>query len=508
MTTRSHLLAAAATGAALPWAVPASRAMGREGWEVTQHRGIRPDDVNGRDPLVNPRRGYRYEMSYNAVDLSSPWADEQDQPTDAAQRLTALEAEYGPGADLTQLYFYLWDFATTELPQRALDNIERVFAGLRAKGYQAVLRFAYDDGVRAERRYTVQHIQRHIAQLAPVVARNSDVIAVWQAGFLGAWGEWATSHYRHESYPDAVTAIMTSLVRALPPGMHTQMRHAAKRDMVTNHSILDRIGFHNDYITLGGGLWDYYVPSNAGWPAYLDVSPTRAMDGEMPWDEGQSTDPYAWNSVIPGLDTARRLQTLRWDTLSIAHNATVTLPAWKRDLLTGQQVQDALLPVSDGYFHDAAGASVERAAFEYVRDHLGYRIETRAVRHAVLRGQIPVEVDVVNRGFAAPKEPRPVQLLLLDGTARPVASVPVAADWRNRLPQGRAETDDHHGAPGTTTFSGVLPVPAGARGRHHIAVALPDPALPERGRAVRFANATTAWLGDANVVATVHLDGH
>ncbi|WP_306335905.1 DUF4874 domain-containing protein [Streptomyces sp. KL118A] len=497
--------ATAAPAAAAP-ARPAGRAAS---WHRVPHRGIRPDDPDGRAPLPGPRRGFRYEMSYNARDLTSPWPNEQDHSPDAAKTLDLLEREYGPGANLTQLYFYLWDYATSTIPQSALDNIESVFRGLRGKGYAAVLRFVYDDGVRENRRYTVQDIQRHIGQLAPLVARNSDVVAVWQAGFLGTWGEWHGSHYRHETYPDAVTAIMTTLVEALPPGLHTQVRYAEKRDMITNRAILDRVGFHNDYVTLGEGLWDYYVPDNPGWPTYLDVGRTRMVDGEMPWDKGQSSDPYAWSTVIPGIAAARRLQTLRFDSLSIVHNATVTVPGWKAAQLTGSQAVEAHLPVSDGYFEDRRGRAVARSQFEYLRDHLGYRVEVREVRYdlaaARRSGRLPVEVDVVNRGFAPPKHPRPVRLVLLDPAGRTVASADTGADWRDWQPQGRAETDDDHGAPATSTVRAEIVLPAGARGPHRVGLALPDPAFPDRGRAVRCANASAPWVDGVNVLAEVRL---
>ncbi|ATL26345.1 DUF4874 domain-containing protein [Streptomyces formicae] len=502
-------LGPAAAARAASTASAATRTAGP--WTTVRHRGIRPDDPEGRAPLANPRRGFRYEMSYNALDLTSPWPNEQDHSPDVTRTLDLLEREYGTGANLTQLYFYLWDFATSEIPQSALDNIERVLRGLRSKGYAAVLRFVYDDGVRENRRYTVRDIQRHIGQLAPLVARHSDVVAVWQAGFLGTWGEWHGSHYGHETYPDAVTAIMTTLVEALPPGMHTQVRYAEKRDMITNRAILDRVGFHNDYVTLGEGLWDYYVPDNPGWPRYLQVSQAGMMDGEMPWDKGQSADPYAWSTVIPGIAAARRLQTLRFDSLSLVHNATVTLPGWKAAELTERQVTEAQLPLSDGYFRGRAGRPVARTQFEYLRDHLGYRLEVREARHDVsaLRrsGRLPVEVDVVNRGFAAPKHPRPVRLVLLDAAGRTVASADTGADWRAWQPQGRSETGDDHAAPAVTTVRGELDVPKGARGPHRIGLALPDPAFPGRGRAVRCANASVAWVDGVNVLTQVRLGG-
>ncbi|AJE80601.1 hypothetical protein SLNWT_0225 [Streptomyces albus] len=504
---RRGLLAAAGGAAALPLTGPAgarAAAATAPRTTVVRHRGIRPDDPRGREPVHNPLRGFRYEMSYNAADLSSPWPDEQDHSPDAAATLELLEREYGGGARLVQLYFYLWEFATGEIPADALAHVEKVFAGLRRKGYAAVLRFVYDDGVREPRRYTVRDIQRHIGQLGPLVERNRDVVAVWQAGFLGAWGEWHGSHYRHETYPEAVTAIMTSLVAALPAGMHTQVRYAEKHQLIRNPAILDRVGFHNDYLTLGQGEFDYYVPGDPHWRTYLEVTADRMTDGEMPWDKGQSEDPYAWSTVIPGLDTARRLQTLRFDSLSLVHNATVTIPAWRATPLSEAEARRALLPVSDGYFRDRRGAAVPRTQFEYLRDHLGYRVEVREVRWAPAgRGRIRAEVDLVNRGFAPPKHPRPVRLVLLGADGEVLAEADTGADWRQWLPQGRAESTEDHGEPRTCTVRAVLALPRRARGGCRLGLALPDPHTAGAAHAVRCANATVGWVDGVNVLAEV-----
>lgn len=92
-------------------------------------------------------------------------------------------------------------------------------------------------------------------------------------------------------------------------------------------------------------------------------------------------------------------QTLRFDSLSIVHDATVTVPAWMASELTEQQAAEALLPVSDGYFRDSRGDLVSRTPFECLRDHLGYRMEVRQARYdrsELGKGRLPVEVDVVS----------------------------------------------------------------------------------------------------------------
>ncbi|MFB6960238.1 DUF4874 domain-containing protein [Streptomyces sp. NPDC056309] len=501
--SRRALLVGAGTVAAAPiLAAPAAAAASRDGdWSLARYRGLCADDPGGRNALPSPHRGFRYEISYNAIDLTSPWANEQNHSPDVGETLRTLRSEYGDGASVTQLYFYLWDYATTTIPDSALANIERVLAGLRQTRTTAVLRFAYDDGVRPNRHYTVQNIQTHLRQLAPLIDRFSDVVTVWQAGFLGAWGEWHGSYYDHEDYPDAVTEIMRTLVAALPPMVQTQTRYFEKRAMVRDAGALDRIGYHNDYITLGEGLWDYYVPDNPGWPSYLDVSQRHPMDGEMPWDKGQSADPYAWSKVIDPIAAARRLQTLRFDTLSMVHNATVTIPGWRSTALTEQQVVAAGLPVATGYFRRYGGGAVSRTAFEYIRDHLGYRIEAQQARWRQTGRTVEVELDLANTGFAAPKRPRPVRFVLLDRAGRVVNTSESGADWRTWLPSGRAEVDGEDRTVPVSRVRALLPAPTHP-GRYRLGLLIADAGRDGR-YGVPLANAGVPLLDGVNVLGGI-----
>ena len=84
-------------------------------------------------------------------------------------------------------------------------------------------------------------------------------------------------------------------------------------------------------------------------------------------------------------------------------------------------LRDKNLPVADSYFVDAHGQHVWRSYYEYIRDHLGYRLElTRAeMPDQVQCGQpFDVTVELVNCGFASPVNPRPVYLVLRQGEAK------------------------------------------------------------------------------------------
>ncbi|MGW3121702.1 DUF4874 domain-containing protein [Streptomyces sp. NPDC001107] len=96
------------------------------------------------------------------------------------------------GVKLTQLYVHLWDYATTTIPSNALANIQKIFGGLRSKGYQALLRFAYDDGVRPDRHYTVQPGRPYLGTLdRGAVARPASggcQLSVWRACVVSPGG--------------------------------------------------------------------------------------------------------------------------------------------------------------------------------------------------------------------------------------------------------------------------------------------------------------------------------
>ena len=95
----------------------------------------------------------------------------------------------------------------------------------------------------------------HIGQLTPLLTANADVIAVVQAGFIGAWGEWHTST-NDLTAPDTRKEILETLLNAVPPTRSVQIRYPAYKrtlygDALTAANAFDgsfaaRVGHHND----------------------------------------------------------------------------------------------------------------------------------------------------------------------------------------------------------------------------------------------------------------------
>ena len=125
----------------------------------------------------NPERGF-----YHEVDCSS-----------GPLNLTRLQQYRTARRDnLVLCVFLLSDALEANIAPAKLELLEQQFRAVRVAGLKMVLRFAYNDsdnGVDAP----PERALAHLAQLRPVLNRNSDVLGVMQAGFIGSWGEWANA---------------------------------------------------------------------------------------------------------------------------------------------------------------------------------------------------------------------------------------------------------------------------------------------------------------------------
>ena len=88
--------------------------------------------------------------------------------------------------------FLLDDYRDQPLDPAVLTEIDDALGLARDAGLKVVPRFYYADaGDQPDA--PLDRILGHIDQLGPILADNEDVIAVVQAGFIGAWGEWHSS---------------------------------------------------------------------------------------------------------------------------------------------------------------------------------------------------------------------------------------------------------------------------------------------------------------------------
>lgn len=349
-----------------------------------------------------------------------------------------------------------------DLPQEFLDQLDAALGDIRAGGVKLVLRFTYNFGPYpdSEPDASLDQVLRHIAQLKPILQANGDVIAWMEAGFIGAWGEWHTSTNGLATDPDAKLAIVDALLDALPPDRQIQLRYPGDIRFLVGQPLTPetavtaaasgdmraRIGHHNDCFLASDtdqGTYEREGASIEDEKSFIAaVTAYTAMGGET----CQHNPPRSECPIA-----LEELERFHYTEINASFNKLV---------LRGWETGGCLPEISR---------------------RLGYRLvlDSASIDAAVRPGgALSFSVTLHNEGFAAPVNPRPVEVVL----AGP-AQYAVALE----------QTDARLWAPGqSVTIRATLRLPADApAGTYRLALWLPDAASGLRDNpayAVRFAN--------------------
>ncbi len=488
-------------------------------------RGVRPDDINGREPLSNPERGFRLEHIMKVSDLLNPY-----QGINYSSNMTSLirndEHNYNEKTKLTQLYFYLTDYLKKSIPDLAFRNMKKVFDEIKKSGYKVILLFAYryDNNSKYE---TYDDIKRHLTQLKPFLQKNESLIYAFQAGFVGLWGEW--HHSGLDNSPFHQKLLIRDILQAIPDSRKMQVRetiyktnaagfirrdpNSPIRHFPLSTEEYNRIGFQNAYFVLDQGpnaQWDYRWPDNDYFMVEKEALST-VVDGEMPYD-GNS---YGTFNVIAhgkhgGWQAAKRMKAHAHTSFSVVHNYKTNIAAWKNQVFSPDYFRSNNMIVTEDYFLNQQGQEVSRTAYEYIRDHLGYRFQLSqaTIPMTVNRGDsADFSIKLKNFGFAPLINKRPVFLVLIDEKNK-IWEFLTDTDPRKWLP-ANAAPDGNYSIRHLIHFSNSF-----SPGLYKVGIWMPDDSDDLKyntNYAIRFANENIEWWKDndnkylINVIGSLQL---
>lgn len=350
---------------------------------------------------------------------------------------------------------------TEALSHQLHADLDLGFEAVRDAGIKVVLRFVYNDaadGADAPKWAMLAHID----QLRPLLQKHADVIAVMDAGFIGAWGEWHSSTHGLDNPRDRGD-ILYAVLRALPASRSVTVRSPrykvdAYGDPMPAARAFDgsdpaRVGHHNScFLASDTDLGTYTEPIER-WKSYV------AHDGRFTPVGGETC---RLNPPRSDCSTATaELRRLHWSFLNALYHQDV-LDRWR----------------TDGCYREIA------------RD-LGYRLELSSVtfdQAVAPGGRLRIAIRLRNTGYAAMFNARPVYVTL--------------GPW-----QVRTAFDPRRWEPGVPVdLELTLRIPANATpGRHRLGLYLPDAderlQTPARVGlyAVRIANAV--WDSPINVLS-------
>lgn len=279
-------------------------------------------------------------------------------------------------------------FRDSDLTQAFLDQMTADFAAMREAGIKGVLRFRYSTRI-GEADAPLSRVLSHIQQMTPVLRANYDVIAVANAGFIGAWGEWHSSTNNLTSIANMRT-ILFAFMDALPE-RSVQIRYPkAKWDIFGNaRAVTKAEAFNGSYKSRAGHNNDCFLASHDDVGTYrVSVfEEKRFLNEDVKYTTmgGETCDPSpGWTHF--GCDRAMtELVQMRWSMLHTDYSRII-LNRW---------VTEGCMP------------EVDR--------RLGYRLSLLrgAFSETVAPGSaFTFELDVTNKGFAAPMNRRIHEVVL------------------------------------------------------------------------------------------------
>ncbi|WP_238011712.1 DUF4832 domain-containing protein [Dactylosporangium sp. AC04546] len=437
--------------------------------------------------FTNPERGFhnRYEI------VNDPTVNDYASNTIPGFNPDMLDRTFArahaAGNTLIHSYVHLDKYQTSDLPPALLDNLGTGLGAIRAQGMKIVLRFAYVwDGYSA---VTEPQMERHLDQLAPVLAANADVIMHIEGGFFGAWGEWHSSPYTassEESQAPVRYRLVKKLLSSTPATIPIAIRYPifnyefAQRttpppgcplpdNCLMTTQDFDRLGFHDDcFLADSADMGTYDQNSWLGW---FDVATKKQWVYDMATSTGGNklvggeTCNSSGANDAAGVNAQFELSHQHWTEINEDY-APVNIDIWKA----------AQLP--------ASGADPAETLFHRVERKLGYRLrltDATWTAQATAGAPFTFAAHLANDGYAGIVKARPVFLVFDNGTNR--YNVPLTG------------LDPRTWRPGAATVpTQTVTLPAMAAGTYKLALWLPDQATGLRANpaySVRLANAGT-----------------
>ncbi len=472
--------------------------------------GCQPNDTAERAPqikqitytastadIANPERGfYRYSETKAS----------QFQPLDAQvlksyrTEQTVTGATYSTVSTLVFRYYILDNLTQTHLPADFVQNIKKDADAARQAGVKLIPRFTYT--ITPQSSNCGQSIcppygdapkaivLQHIAQLKPALQENADVIAVLQMGFIGIWGELYYSDFFGDASANGQgqlldanwqdrADVLRALLAALPPDRQVQVRVPQLKQKFTSGAAAStssaalteaeaftgsdkaRIGFHNDCLLSSpddyGTYQDYGHSGSPARDANTALRNYTKMDSRFVVVGGETCDDtYSpQNDCEPAGLVEKELSDLHVSYLNAHYNNQVN-----NDWQTG-------------------------GCLDNIKRKLGYRLVLKKASlpdRVALNQPLTLNIELDNIGYAAPFNPRPVQLV-----------------WRNKTSNQtyflNFTTEIRKWFTGPVSIQGTFTLPAAIiPGEYEMLLNLPDkyPALAQRPEfSIRLANNDT-----------------
>ena len=367
-------------------------------------------------------------------------------------------------------HYYLENFRNTgTIPQKVLNAFDEDMQVLRNKGMKAIIRFSYingtyekSNGEESAKDAPLSIVKQHLAQYKSHWQANADVIFCFQAGLIGAWGEW----YYTDNFGNMQGTINASrrelldeLLATVPQDRCIQLRTplfktgyiGSTKPLTASEAYQNtakaRLGHHNDAFLYHADNMGTYEDTATQKPYIAQETLYVPIGGESDITKSSQAKTEASHDA-----TVAEMSRLHWTFIQSGYSQTVT-NMWR-----------------------------ENGTFDELNRNMGYRFQLVSATlpdKAKAGDKVSVNIKIKNVGYAPLYNERPVNIVLKSANA--VYTIRLQSDPRTWLPNGVVSTIDEQ-----------ITIPSNiANGTYQMYLRMPDAYASIASRAayaVRFAN--------------------
>ena len=345
--------------------------------------------------IANPERGMYYPYSW----------DGENKPSRSVSDFKSKRAE---GYTLFLFEFWLTSFMDKDISQTYLDGIQDVIDNAREAGVKPIIRFGYKHRSENEAKpwdAEVDVVLRHVEQIKPILQANADVIHSLQAGFVGVWGEWYyTDHFvmapSSDSDYEPRRRLINALLDALPADRQIAVRTPAFKTKLLRITYKDTLTFATAYQDTPqariAGHNDCFVANQSDYGTFNGSSERKFWESDTKYTimGGETCD--ASNTYSDYDNAKKALAAQHWTYLNSDYNKKV---------------------------YNKWGSN-----FNEVKKKLGYRLvlhESYISPDITAGSNVRTVFKLSNDGYAAPINPRGLELILVNKSSGEKTVIPV-----------------------------------------------------------------------------------
>lgn len=336
------------------------------------------------DQLNNPNRGFYYIYGFRITDKESIDYDKV-----VSEKMIRSQEQ-----SIAMVQINLQEYATGEISEKGLHDIEAIFSALKTQNKQYLIRFLYDwDGnnLQVEPK-DVNIITTHMQQLSGILHDYKDIIFVHQGIFIGNWGEMnGTVHLEH------MKLLAQTLRKSLHEDTFMAVRMPAQWRKITetaspqiddwnDDSIAHKLSLFNDGIMGNYGDYGTYgtqsrseVGDFTHWNREEELAFQEILCRYVP-NGGEVIVDNEYNDFENAL---KNLRTMHITYLNYDYDRNV-LQKWENEIINDGSVYQGM----DG--------------LTYIDRHLGYRllIDNVSMNYNYMGDSLSLCINMKNVGFA------------------------------------------------------------------------------------------------------------